>query len=425
MTPRAATSAWSSQSGLRSRWASAIRSVVAPAATQQVDDLVGRRPDLGVDEDRRAGRGGRARDRLEPAPLGAADVVIGRTTLDRAGPRRVERQRRVEPVARVHPDREIRDDPVAQLLDGRLVDPRIGGVVRVAVEAARGDDREPGRLADRAQAGRVPPEADRRHLHEGADPAREAVAGLLDRALDVGEALAGHPGRVDQEVVVRVDDAERGGVARAGDGDDLGLGHATSSAPDGSRRAQRSKVYRRGIVDRWGHTRVADRLIDPARGRDDRRWTCLLPSRPRCATPSSAPDAAPSPASPRPRSSCSRWCSSALLPLSGHVAAATTFSRNLFVAKGFVYQDPYYTACTAAVRDAHAQHGRLPRHGRLRLPLEAVHGQEVVEPGPAPRHDLDPRVRAAQRHAPLVARPAPTPTAGGTRSTTTAGARPR
>ena len=37
-----------------------------------------------------------------------------------------------------------------------------------------------------------------------------------------------------------------------------------------------------------------------------------------------------------------------LLPLSGHVAAATTHSRNLFVAKGFVYQDPYYTACTAA-----------------------------------------------------------------------------
>jgi len=37
-----------------------------------------------------------------------------------------------------------------------------------------------------------------------------------------------------------------------------------------------------------------------------------------------------------------------LLPLSGHAAAATTFSRNLFVSKGFVYQDPYYTACTAA-----------------------------------------------------------------------------
>jgi hypothetical protein len=37
-----------------------------------------------------------------------------------------------------------------------------------------------------------------------------------------------------------------------------------------------------------------------------------------------------------------------LLPLSGHVAASTTFARNLFVAKGFVYQDPYYTACTAA-----------------------------------------------------------------------------
>ena len=37
-----------------------------------------------------------------------------------------------------------------------------------------------------------------------------------------------------------------------------------------------------------------------------------------------------------------------LLPLSGHAAAATTHARNLFVAKGFVYQDPYYTACTAA-----------------------------------------------------------------------------
>ena len=33
---------------------------------------------------------------------------------------------------------------------------------------------------------------------------------------------------------------------------------------------------------------------------------------------------------------------------SGHVAAATTHSLNLFVGKAFVYQDPYYTACTAA-----------------------------------------------------------------------------
>ena len=53
---------------------------------QQVDDLVGRRPDLGVDEDRGAGRGGGAADRLEPAPLGAADVVVRRTALDRARP---------------------------------------------------------------------------------------------------------------------------------------------------------------------------------------------------------------------------------------------------------------------------------------------------------------------------------------------------
>ena len=38
----------------------------------------------------------------------------------------------------------------------------------------------------------------------------------------------------------------------------------------------------------------------------------------------------------------------ALFPLSGHAAASTTWSKNLFVAKAFVYQDPYYTACTAA-----------------------------------------------------------------------------
>src|SRR5690242_3348467 len=37
-----------------------------------------------------------------------------------------------------------------------------------------------------------------------------------------------------------------------------------------------------------------------------------------------------------------------LFPLAGHTAAATIWTRNLFAAKGFVYQDPYYTACTAA-----------------------------------------------------------------------------
>src|SRR3954447_26641429 len=38
----------------------------------------------------------------------------------------------------------------------------------------------------------------------------------------------------------------------------------------------------------------------------------------------------------------------ALLPVASNVDAATTWSRNLYVAKAFLYQDPYYTACTAA-----------------------------------------------------------------------------
>lgn len=37
-----------------------------------------------------------------------------------------------------------------------------------------------------------------------------------------------------------------------------------------------------------------------------------------------------------------------LVPIAGRVEASTTWTKNLFVSKAFLYQDPYYTACTSA-----------------------------------------------------------------------------
>ena len=57
---------------------------------------------------------------------------------------------------------------------------------------------------------------------------------------------------------------------------------------------------------------------------------------------------------PRPvtRRSTPAWIAALVLALVTvvpiPVQAATTWSRNLYVASGFVYQDPYFTACTAA-----------------------------------------------------------------------------
>ena len=49
-------------------------------------------------------------------------------------------------------------------------------------------------------------------------------------ALGVRERLARHAGRVEEQVVVRVDDAEGPDGARPGDADDVGLRHAASPA---------------------------------------------------------------------------------------------------------------------------------------------------------------------------------------------------
>ena len=150
-------------------------------------------------------------DGLEAPPLAARDAVVRGAALDRAGPRRVEGQRRVVPVGRVHARASGRSR------SGRRSVSTVaswtqwpGGVVGVAVVAADAaiTVRPVASATARMPAG-SPAEPDRRHLDDRPDPARLPVARLLDRALGVGEALARHAGRVEEQVVVRVDDAER------------------------------------------------------------------------------------------------------------------------------------------------------------------------------------------------------------------------
>ncbi len=108
-----------------------------PGGLEGVHDRVAARPDLAVDEDRGAGRGGRAADRLEPPRLRRADPVVRGAALDRTGAGRVRREGGVVPVGRVHADGQVGDDPVGERLDRRVVDPVAGRVVSVAVVAGR------------------------------------------------------------------------------------------------------------------------------------------------------------------------------------------------------------------------------------------------------------------------------------------------
>jgi hypothetical protein len=155
--------------------------------------------------------------------------VVRRAALDRTGTRRVERQAGVEPVRGVHAASEVGHDPIRERLDLRVVDPVPVGVVRVAVEARGPDDRDARRLGDGTHARGPAPEADRGHLDDRADPARASVADLLDSAVRVVERLAGERGRVDEQVVVGIDDAEPLDGHRARDADDLASGHVTSN----------------------------------------------------------------------------------------------------------------------------------------------------------------------------------------------------
>ncbi len=73
---------------------------------------------------------------------------------------------------------------------------------------------------------RAPAEPDRRHLHDRADAGRLAFERLGDRAVGIRERLTGHGRRVEEQVVVRVHDAQGADRSRAGNADDVGVRHA-------------------------------------------------------------------------------------------------------------------------------------------------------------------------------------------------------
>ena len=86
-----------------------------------------------------------------------------------------------------------------------------------------------------------------------------------------------------------------------------------------------------------------------------------------------------------------------LVPLTAN--AGTVWRLNLYRSSGFLYQDPYYTACTAAATMMMLNFIDLNDSGGARLPLDDVPDEEQLGEVERPRHDLHPVVRAEPRHA--------------------------
>ena len=185
--------------------------------------------------------------------------------------------------------------------------------------------------------------------------------------------------RVEEQVVVRVDDAEHADRPRTGDADDVGLGHASLLGDPGCRPAARPRVHRgataivpapgcgpsfpigagppRDPTVPWTRRRpppivpcIEWRTIGGAKGGDGVR-------RSRPATRDPTPDRAARAvrralvAADRRRPPRLR----ARRPGRGR-RGDDVVPQPLRRARAFLYQDPYPTACTVGRRDVHAQH---------------------------------------------------------------------
>ena len=126
---------------------------------------------------------------------------------------------------RVHPPGEVRHDPLGQERDRRVVDAVPDRVVRVPAVARGGDHRHARLRRHAAHEVRPPPEPDRRQLHDRPDAGGLRLADLLGDPLRVLDLAALQRRRRDEQVVVRVDDAEAARGERSRDGDDVGFGH--------------------------------------------------------------------------------------------------------------------------------------------------------------------------------------------------------
>ena len=131
---------------------------------------------------------------------------------DRCGLERVLLERRQPVVARPDLDharadaaaRHVHREPVGDRLHALPAQRVVGQVVRVTMDAGRGDDVQAGRLGDRPQGAGVAAEPDRRPVDEGGRAGGRERPCLLDRPLDVGELLLRLDRRREEEMVVRV-----------------------------------------------------------------------------------------------------------------------------------------------------------------------------------------------------------------------------
>lgn len=108
----------------------------------------------------------------------------------------------------MHPAPQVGEDPLRQQLNRRGAHPVPFLVVGVPVVAGCGDDVHAGRFGHRPHLGRVPAEADRRHLDNRLQSAVRRAADLLDRLVDVVELLSVQSGAAEKEVVVRIGHAK-------------------------------------------------------------------------------------------------------------------------------------------------------------------------------------------------------------------------
>ena len=259
---------------------------------------------------------------------------------------------------------------------------------------------------------------------------------------------AGQRGGVEEQVVVRVDDPEGRDGARPGDADDVGLRHAGSPAltwacmvPGGpSRSGARSRVWRRRTASIgcpfWPMTPMdglrparmvdgRDREPSPA-GELRRPMTPLVLDRPPTRTRWGGRPAA---ARPARRAALDRPGDGR--PAGGRARGARRRQRRDDLVAEPVRRErlplpgPVRERLHRGRGDDHAQHDRGARHRGRRLRVDAQPREARPGSGEPPGHALDPGVRAGERHAPVgVARLRPA-TAGGTRSTRSAGARTR
>jgi hypothetical protein len=116
------------------------------------------------------------------------------------------------------------------------------------VVAGGRDDRDTGGIRHHTQQVGTPPEPDRRHVDDGADPARHALTHFRRRPLEVLELVARQRGRGQEDVVVGIDHPEARCRHRAGHRHHLAILHDARMVP--ARPISSTRPSRRSVRPR-------------------------------------------------------------------------------------------------------------------------------------------------------------------------------